>query len=154
MASHPVPAAYRILFTFIDPAFCLLGLVSHMFNRDQTMTGYSPAYAGPPSVALVHLLDSTAGFFAMLAALEAVLLRVRGRDVTVWRVVQGSASLLDWFMGIEFAVVSLIVRWSTTGASASLFLECATVRWVRWEGVGTRKSECPSGDTFEATDEG
>lgn len=98
MASHPVPLFYRIVFTFIDPAFCFLGLAMHIFDRDQTMTGYSPAYTGPPSVALIHLLDSIAGFFALLGVLEAVLLRVRGRDVTVWRVVQGSASLLDWFM--------------------------------------------------------
>lgn len=34
----------------------------------------------------------------MLGVLEAVLLRARARDVTVWRIVQASISLLDLVM--------------------------------------------------------
>ena len=39
-----------------------------------------------------------AGFFLTLGLIEAVLLRVKSTDRDVWRIVQGSASMLDILM--------------------------------------------------------
>lgn len=96
--TNPVPAFYRVLFTFIDPIFCLMGLGLHLFDPTNTLRGYSPSFLNPPTIETVHLLDSMAGFFAMLAVLEGVLLRARSTDVAVWRIFQASASLLDILM--------------------------------------------------------
>ena len=96
---HPVPYYYRVVFTWIDPFFCTVGLITHLFGIGDTLRGYSPSAAtDPPAIETVHLLDSMAGFFAALGTLEAVLLRVRGRDPTVWRIVQGCFLLLDILM--------------------------------------------------------
>lgn len=75
-----------------------MGFGLHLFDPVNTLRGYSPSFANPPGIETVHLLDSMAGFFVMLALLEGVLLRARATDVTVWRVVQASVSLLDIFM--------------------------------------------------------
>ena len=49
-----------------------------------------------------------AGFFLTLGLLEAILLRVRGGDVVVWRVVQGCVAVLD--------VVMVRAAWKALGA--------------------------------------
>lgn len=97
-ATNPVPLFYQVVFTFVDPAFCVLGMYMHLSDVSNTLSGYSPSFTDPPTIETVHMLDTMAGFFAMLGLLEAILLRVRGRDTTVWRVVQGTASLIDVFM--------------------------------------------------------
>ena len=97
--SSPIPAFYRILFTIIDPLFCLLGFALHIFDPTNTLLGYSPsARVNPAPVESQHLLDSMAGFFLTLGLIEAVLLRVKSTDRDVWRIVQGSASMLDILM--------------------------------------------------------
>lgn len=96
--ASPVPVVYRVVFTWVDPIFCLVGLATHIFDPLTTLGGYSPNFASPPATETVHLLDSMAGFFATLGVLEAVLLRARPADVGVWRIVQASVALLDVFM--------------------------------------------------------
>ena len=94
----PAPVVYRVIFTYIDPIFCLMGFGLHLFDPITTLQGYSPSFTGSPSVEAVHLLDSMAGFFATLGLLEGILLRVRSHDVAVWRIVQGSVAVLDLCM--------------------------------------------------------
>ena len=99
MATHnPIPIFYRVVFTFIDPGFCLMGFALHLFDTRSTLLGYSPNAVHPPAVETVHLLDSMAGFFLALGLLEGFLLRVKATDAAVWRVVQASISVLDIIM--------------------------------------------------------
>ena len=98
---HPIPLTYRILFTYIDPLFCLLGFGTHLFAPTTTMTGYSDYAITPPNPSTVFLLDNMAGFFAMFFILEGVMLRyVKDRDVAVWRCVQAGGVLVDVCMSV------------------------------------------------------
>ncbi len=93
---HPIPLTYRILFTYIDPLFCLLGFTTHLFAPTNTMAGYSDYAITPSAPSTIFLLDNMAGFFGMLFVLEGVLLRyVRSRDAGVWRVVQAGGVVVD-----------------------------------------------------------
>lgn len=94
-APHPVPLLYRILFTYVDPLFCLLGAYTHLFDPLTTLTGYSASFAQPAPTEAIHLLDSMAGFFLLLGIVEGFLLRARGRDVVVWRTVMAGGAVLD-----------------------------------------------------------
>ncbi|KAJ3015470.1 hypothetical protein HKX48_004576 [Thoreauomyces humboldtii] len=94
--TNTIPLVYRLVFTYIDPVFCLMGFYLHIFQPHASLLGYSLLYDSPkPDTATVHLLDSMAAFFLTLGILEAVLLRVRSRDVAVWRIVHGCVALLD-----------------------------------------------------------
>lgn len=95
-----IPSVYRIVFTVVDPLFCLFGAVQHLVPalQDETLRGYSPKAPLPPATGTLHLLETLAAFFVALGVLEAVLLRARASDVTVWKTVQGSIALLDLIM--------------------------------------------------------
>ena len=97
--SHPIPLTYRIIFTIVDPLFCILGFATHLFAPATTMQGYSTRARIPPLPETVWLLDNMASFFAMLFVLEGVLLRyAKPRDVVVWRYVQAAGVMVDLFM--------------------------------------------------------
>ena len=98
--STSIPFVYRLVFTYIDPIFCALGVITHVLAPVKTIEGYSPLFLSPPRTETIHLLDSMAGFFAMFAVIEGVLLRVRATDGTVWRIVQTGGVFVDLFMTI------------------------------------------------------
>ncbi|KAI1793752.1 hypothetical protein LXA43DRAFT_885349 [Ganoderma leucocontextum] len=98
MASSPIPTFYRIVFTIIDPFFCVLGVATHLFTKNDVIAGLSPSAVVPPGPETVLLLDFLVGFFAMLGCLQVSLLRARPNDVTIWTALQGSTLVLDIIM--------------------------------------------------------
>lgn len=96
--ANPIPAFYRVLFTIIDPLLPLGGLVIHTLFPAFTLHSYVAAPVLPAAPETQFLLDYTAGFFASLAFLQAVLLRARPHDVTVWKILQASTIFVDIFV--------------------------------------------------------
>ena len=98
MSSSPIPTFYRIVFTIIDPFFCILGVATHLFTKNDVIAGLSPSAVVPPGPETVLLLVFLMGFFTMLGCLQVSLLRARPNDVTVWKALQGSTLVLDIIM--------------------------------------------------------
>ncbi|KAM5545814.1 hypothetical protein V8D89_000852 [Ganoderma adspersum] len=98
MASSPIPTFYRVVFRIIDPFFCILGVTTHLFTKNDVVAGLSPSALVPPAPETALLLDFLLGFFAMLGCLQVGLLRARPHDVAVWKALQGSTLVLDVIM--------------------------------------------------------
>lgn len=89
---HPF---YRIWFTTIDPAVCLLTALTCIFSPatiletaiPPSIEAYSPLSHGP-------LLHQTGALFYFLAVIYGVLLRMSD-DPQVWRIVQSATLGLD-----------------------------------------------------------
>ncbi|KAF2716817.1 hypothetical protein K431DRAFT_206343, partial [Polychaeton citri CBS 116435] len=90
-----LPAFYRVLFLYLDPLMAGFGSIAMLLNPTFFLNAYNPRYTSPPAVETTLLLQSHIGFYASLAFLQVVLLRVRPNDVTVWRILQASTVLID-----------------------------------------------------------
>lgn len=91
----PIPAYWRIWFATIDPLIASTGIVGNIFSPEVVLGSYSPKPVIPPAIETKVLLETSAGFFAGIMFLQVILLRLRSRDVTVWKCVQASISLAD-----------------------------------------------------------
>ncbi|KAL7004987.1 hypothetical protein EMMF5_005473 [Cystobasidiomycetes sp. EMM_F5] len=59
------------------------------------LKGFAPNVLSPPAHETALALDALGGFFASLAFLQVVLLRLRPNDVGVWKCVQFAGVLVD-----------------------------------------------------------
>jgi hypothetical protein len=91
----PIPSFWRIWFATIDPIIASTGILGNIFTPDVVLGSYSPKPIIPPALETTVLLETSAGFFAGIMFLQVVLLRLRSRDVTVWKCVQLSIFFAD-----------------------------------------------------------
>lgn len=91
----PIPAAYRIWFATLDPLIASTGVLGNIFSPHDVLNSYYPKAADPPAIDTKVLLDTSSGFYLGIMFLQIVLLRLRSRDVTVWKCVQASIAIVD-----------------------------------------------------------
>lgn len=98
MSSTPIPLFYQISFQILDPILSLSGILLNLFSPLTIVKSYNPKPHLPPSLETILLLQITAGFLTGLVLLQLILLRLRPRDLVVWKAVQGSMLIVDLFM--------------------------------------------------------
>lgn len=91
----PIPTVYRIWFASLDPLIALSGALGNIFASTTVLDSYNPKAAVPPAIETKALLDSSTGFLLGTLFLQVVLLRLRPRDVTVWKCLQASIAIAD-----------------------------------------------------------
>lgn len=93
--STPIPTFYRIFFTWVDPLMCIGGALGTLFAPTSILESYTPRITSPPALETSVLLDSTIGWFAGMAFLQAYLLRARPADLVLWRALQVAMIAVD-----------------------------------------------------------
>ena len=93
--ANPIPPFYRHFFTTFDAIGALTGVLGNFFTPAPILDSYNPNAQIPPSLETRLLLDSSAGFLLGTMFLQTVLLRLRPRDLTVWRCVQTMIGIVD-----------------------------------------------------------
>ena len=93
--SSPISNFYRVFFTTIDPLIAFGGACTILLSPKSFLGGYAPNIVYPPATETKLLMDCQIGWFASLAFLQAVLLRAKPNDVTVWKLVQTSTIIVD-----------------------------------------------------------
>lgn len=91
----PIPTVYRVWFASIDPLIALSGALGNTFASSTVLDSYNPKAANPPAIETRVLLDSSSGFLLGTLFLQVVLLRVRPRDLGVWKCLQASIAIAD-----------------------------------------------------------
>ncbi|KAK5115350.1 hypothetical protein LTR62_001550 [Meristemomyces frigidus] len=98
MSTPTIPASYRIFFTTIDPLLALTGFISALFVPTAIVGTHLPVSGQEPPAETTFLLQTLAGFYLALLVLEVYLLRVRPHDLTIWRALEFSLLLTDFFL--------------------------------------------------------
>lgn len=93
--THPIPSAYRIFFATIDPLVASTGVIGNLFVQHGILDSYNPNAKYPPSIETKVCLQSLAGFLAGTMFLQIVLLRIRPRDIAVWKCLEASIAIVD-----------------------------------------------------------
>lgn len=93
--TDPIPSFYRYTFTFFDPLLSGFGCIGGLFSPAEALESYTPHFVFPPATETLALLDVKAAFCAASTFLQAYLLRARPDDVALWRIVQGSNTIIS-----------------------------------------------------------
>jgi hypothetical protein len=91
----PIPSVWRIWFATLDPLVALSGVYLNCFNPTEVLNSYSPKAVSPPAIETRVLLDTSSGFLLGTMFLQVVLLRLKSKDVTVWKCLQASIAIVD-----------------------------------------------------------
>ncbi|KAF2260532.1 hypothetical protein CC78DRAFT_547382 [Lojkania enalia] len=106
-SSHPIPAPYRIFFTFIDPVIGLGGgAYPALIDPDLMMSAFFPAShpwsrRTPSHTMLLHQLG---GFYILCAFLQIFMLRYT-TNVNIWNFLQDATLFPDITMYYGYWVV-------------------------------------------------
>ncbi len=111
--AQPIPAAYRIFFTSLDPLVALGGAYLHFFLPETVLDSYIPATVSPHEPQHYMLYQQLGGFLLGSAFLSIVLLRYTG-DLGVWRILQASILIVD--------VTLLFTQWDALARQGRLSL--------------------------------
>jgi hypothetical protein len=90
-----IPSFYRIFFGTIDPLIALTGILTNIFTPSAILKSYNSNAMLPPSTETTVLLRSSAGYLLSTMFLQTVLLRLRPKDLTVWRCLQIAILIQD-----------------------------------------------------------
>jgi hypothetical protein len=91
----PIPSVWRIWFATLDPIIAFSGVAGNILVPQVTLKAYDPNATIPPALVTKIMLDMTTGFLAGTMFLQIVLLRLRPKDVAVWKCLQASISFAD-----------------------------------------------------------
>ena len=94
----------------------LYGVYATVATPIDFLLGYAPNVLNPPANETALALDALAGFFAALAFLQLVLLRLRPHDVAVWKCVQFAGVLVD--VGVVAGFYRVLLRQGRLSLSA------------------------------------
>lgn len=122
----PIPAIYRMWFATLDPLIALSGVFGNTFASTVVLNTYNPKAANPPAIETRLLLDTSTGFLLGIVLLQVILLRLRPRDVTVWKCVQANIAIADIAI-----ILSSLMALSTQGR-----LDPSLWRWEESSSIG------------------
>ncbi|KAK3060956.1 hypothetical protein LTS18_007334 [Coniosporium uncinatum] len=98
-----IPLPYRIIFIVLDILLPAFGIYSNILSPSSALAMFTPFPTLPPAPETQVLLDSSAGFFAMLLTLNVAFLAYRPNDILVWKTLQAGTLMTDVFMLLGFA---------------------------------------------------
>lgn len=90
-----IPAFYRVVFKYVDPMFCCLGIYMHFFDKTNVIKGLAPNAIVPPGIETSLMADYMLGFFAMLGCMQVSVAFGRPNDLFIWQALQASTAVLD-----------------------------------------------------------
>lgn len=73
----------------------LSSVFGYVTSPDFLLNSFNPRAAIPPALETRVLLENEAGFLAGTAFLQIVLLRLKSKDITVWKCLQTSIGIVD-----------------------------------------------------------
>lgn len=97
-----IPTIYRVIFVVFDILLPAFGIYNNIADPASVLMMYTPKPASPPLVETRFLLDSGAGWYAMLLFMSVYLLLKRPNDTTAWTALQGGTLMTDVFMLFAF----------------------------------------------------
>ena len=144
----PIPTIYRVWFASLDPLIALAGALGNTFASSTVLSSYNRKAADPPAIETRVLLDTSTGFLLGTLFLQIVLLRLRPRDVGVWKCLQASIAIADVAIILsELMALSAqgrldpsLWRWEETGTLGLTSFVLAT-RLIFLSGVGLKDND-------------
>ena len=85
-----VPAFYTVVFKYIDPIFCSLGVYLSAFQTKTWLNSFNPRALYPPNIETTVVNGQLTGFFATLLGLQIFTAWGRPKDIGLWRALQAS----------------------------------------------------------------
>lgn len=135
MALSHIPLPYRALFLYLEPLAALGGTLTLILQPAMFLNTMTPhaTYAADNYV----IYQNLAATYLLFSWFEAVVLRVAGGNLAIWRAVLGGIMLCD--------VIHLYASWSALEAAAAAGLNGGTNvfwrpelwRWEDWVNLGT-----------------
>jgi hypothetical protein len=124
MASSIIPLPYRLLFLYIEPFLALFGALLAHFDPAVYIRSMSPS--AQPIASHQVIYDQLAGTYFLFAFNEAIVLRVVGDDVRIWKAMLLGILICD---GLH-----LYGSWNALGDG---FWQPSTWRWEDWINLGS-----------------
>jgi len=98
-----IPLPYRILFIILHILLPGFDIYNNTLSPSSALTLFTASPTLPPAPETQVLLDSGAGFFAMLLTLNVAFLVYRPNDMLVWKTLQAGTLMTDVLMLLGFA---------------------------------------------------